>query len=180
VDVISDIIVTLSAFVSADGTGDAVDVRVEELLQQTVSQIPLMVGAKYCLLEGKTKQQLIQLQEDPSDLGGYFIIKGNEWSVDATESVKFNELSIRHLPKKHMVRGFVMSKPGDAFENNIQVTICYHEGNGQIFIVIEYERFKYVEIPFFFIYKIFGVANEIEMMKMIVQDDLLSKEQTSL
>lgn len=78
-----------------------------------------MVGSKYCLLENKTKPQLIELQEDPSETGGYFIIKGKEWSVDATESVKFNELSIQHIVKKHLVKGFVMSKPGDSFELSI-------------------------------------------------------------
>ena len=53
-----------------------------------------MIGSNHCVLNKKTRQQLILLEEDPSDNGGYFIIKGNEWSIDSTESVKFNELSI--------------------------------------------------------------------------------------
>ena len=75
-----------------------------------------MVGSKYCITHDKSKQHLIKLNEDPSDLGGYFLIKGTEWSVDATESVKFNELSIKRIAKNHHIKGFVMSKAGDSFE----------------------------------------------------------------
>lgn len=45
---------------------------------------------------------------------------------------------------------------------------------------MEHERFKFLDIPFFFIFKIFGIANEIDMMKMIVQDELNSKDQVSV
>ena len=51
-----------------------------------------MMGSKYCSLSRKSIEERIRLQEDPLDLGGYFIIKGNEWSLDFTESFKFNEL----------------------------------------------------------------------------------------
>lgn len=57
-----------------------------------------------------------------------------------------------------------MSKPGDAFELSIQVVIWYCEVTGRIYINLEHERIKFVDIPFFFIFKIFGIHNEIEMM----------------
>jgi len=50
------------------------------------------MGSKYCSLTSKSIEEKIKLQEDPLDLGGYFIIKGNEWSIDFTESFKMNEL----------------------------------------------------------------------------------------
>ena len=33
------------------------------------------------------------LEKDYSNNGGYFIINGNKWFIDSTESAKFNELS---------------------------------------------------------------------------------------
>ncbi len=51
-----------------------------------------MMGSKYCSLSKKSNEERIKLHEDPLDLGGYFIIKGNEWSLDFTESKKMNEL----------------------------------------------------------------------------------------
>ncbi len=51
-----------------------------------------MVGSKFCMTSNKTKEQLVALGEDPLDLGGYFILKSNEWSIDFVESIKMNEL----------------------------------------------------------------------------------------
>jgi len=59
------------------------------------------------------------------DLGGYFIIKGNEWSLDFTESFKFNELQIKNITKNKTIEGFILSKNGDGFEHSFQMTITY-------------------------------------------------------
>jgi hypothetical protein len=83
--------------------------------KQNIAQIPLMVGSKFCMLAGKTKEQLIELGEDPLDLGGYFILKSMEWSIDFVESIKMNELQLRNEPKKRLIRGFVISKAGDTY-----------------------------------------------------------------
>lgn len=77
-----------------------------------------MMGSKYCSLSHKSIEERIRLQEDPLDLGGYFIIKGNEWSLDFTESVKFNELQIKNIIKNKTVEGFILSKNGDGFEHS--------------------------------------------------------------
>ena len=79
-----------------------------------------------------------------------------------------------------MVRGFIMSKPGDAFELSICLTIYYCEKSGRIHLNMEHERFKFVDVPFFFIFKIFGISNEMEMVKMITEDELYSKDPTTL
>jgi len=82
-----------------------------------VAELPLMMGSKYCSLSSKSIEEKIKLHEDPLDLGGYFIIKGNEWSIDFTESFKMNELQIiKNTAKNKTIEGFVISKNGDGFE----------------------------------------------------------------
>ncbi len=66
--------------------------RAEVMNKQIIASIPLMVGSKFCMTANKTKEQLIELGEDPLDLGGYFILKSNEWSIDFVESIPMNEL----------------------------------------------------------------------------------------
>ena len=67
------------------------------------------------------------------------------------------------------LKGFVISKPGDAYEQSFQVTINFRYKEGKIVATIDsYERIHFVEIPFFLIFKIFGITNEIEMMEMII------------
>ena len=77
-----------------------------------------MMGSKYCSLTSKSIEEKIKLQEDPLDLGGYFIIKGNEWSIDFAESYKFNELKLKNEVKNKLVSGFIISKNGDGFETS--------------------------------------------------------------
>ncbi len=74
-----------------------------------------MGGSKYCFTTNKNKEQRIRLQEDPLDLGGYLILRGVEWSVDFTESIKYNELQIKNVAKNKEINGFVMSKLGDLY-----------------------------------------------------------------
>jgi DNA-directed RNA polymerase beta subunit len=133
-----------------------------------VAELPLMMGSKYCSMSSKSIEERIQLQEDPLDLGGYFIIKGNEWSIDFMESYKFNELKLRNEVKNKLVSGFIISKNGDGFEISHQVSIDYQYKTGKIVLRLEkHERIQYVDFPFYLIFKIFGVTNHIEMTEMI-------------
>ena len=42
------------------------------------------------------------------------------------------------------------------------------------------ERLDQVEVPFYVIFKLFGITNEIDMLEMIIQDDVNSQDPTSL
>ena len=63
---------------------------------------------------------LLNLNEDPTDLGGYFIVKSNEWLIDGLESMSFNSprefKNVGH--KNELCRADIISKPGDNFENS--------------------------------------------------------------
>ena len=70
------------------------DGKIEEkeyhFTNQKVSRIPIMVRSEMCNLHGKSKEAIVKLNEDVHDIGGFFIIKGNEWVIDNTESITFN------------------------------------------------------------------------------------------
>jgi hypothetical protein len=52
---------------------------------------------------------------------------------------------------------------------------------GKIQVRLEkYERVQYVEIPFYVIFKIFGITNHVEMTEMIIQDDVNSQSEISI
>ena len=138
-----------------------------------------MVGSKYCVSSNKrtaqnkrTIEEHIAMQEDPLDLGGYFILKGNEWSTDFVESFKFNEPQLRNEHKLKMIRGFVISKNGDTYEHSFETDVKYRYQDGQITVNIS--KIHETEIPFYLIFRMFDVNNEIEMMEMITQDDMSS------
>lgn len=92
VDILADVEIKLQSYSEEQLQGSLVQERIVTMPKQNIAQIPLMVGSKFCMTYGKTKEQLIALGEDPLDLGGYFILKSNEWSIDFVESIKMNEL----------------------------------------------------------------------------------------
>eukprot|EP00123_Amoebidium_parasiticum_P011568 comp20793_c0_seq1/m.27332 comp20793_c0_seq1/g.27332 ORF comp20793_c0_seq1/g.27332 comp20793_c0_seq1/m.27332 type:complete len:1123 (-) comp20793_c0_seq1:450-3818(-) len=59
-----------------------------------MAEVPLMVKSDACNLAGKTPQQLVELKEEHEEMGGYFIINGNE---------KIIRLLI--LPRRHYITG---------------------------------------------------------------------------
>ncbi len=52
--------------------------------------LPVMLKSKYCVLHGKSREELIEMGEDPDDPGGYFIVNGTERVVVAVEEVVSN------------------------------------------------------------------------------------------
>ena len=70
-----------------DGTEE---LRTEQIKNYRLGSIPIMVGTKLCNTYNKSRDTLLNLNEDPTDLGGYFIVKSNEWIIDSLESMTFN------------------------------------------------------------------------------------------
>eukprot|EP00667_Euglena_gracilis_P001236 EG_transcript_1236 len=44
----------------------------------TLGELPVMVGSSQCLLNGMTAQQRVALGEDEQEIGGFFVVNGNE------------------------------------------------------------------------------------------------------
>jgi hypothetical protein len=88
------------------------------------------------------------------------ILRGVEWSVDFTESIKYNELQIKNVAKNKEINGFVMSKLGDLYQHSFSALVRYNYKLGQISSTIDpYERIHFIMVPFFMIFKLFGVTN---------------------
>jgi DNA-directed RNA polymerase subunit B len=62
----------------------------KDVLQDTkrtyIGEVPVMVKSKKCNLNGLNEDELIQLGEDPKDLGGYFVINGVEKIISKSRS----------------------------------------------------------------------------------------------
>ena len=52
--------------------------RVIETYERMVGQVPVMVKSKLCNLHKLTPKELVAKGEEQHDLGGYFVVKGNE------------------------------------------------------------------------------------------------------
>ena len=62
-------------------------VNIKKLQKINIGKVPLMIGSKYCVLNNKT---INNNEECKYDLGGYFIVNGNEKVIVAQEKIAEN------------------------------------------------------------------------------------------
>jgi len=144
-------------------------VRTDSIKGLQIATIPVMVRSEKCHTYGLSRAELQAKGEDPLDEGGYYIIKGNEWTIDNIESRKFNDLhgfkNVGHL--NELARGEFISKPGDAFENSKRF-ILFYLNNRQIVCEITAPNFSNVRIPFYIIFRLMGMIKDKEIIDNIV------------
>jgi DNA-directed RNA polymerase beta subunit len=153
-------------------------IRNDKLLNFKLCKIPVMVGSKLCHKYGKDKKTLIELKEDPTDPGGYFIINGVEWAIDCVEAILFNKLRIfkNEGYQKEIIHAHIISKPGDYYLNSDEFIIRWLKDN-QITIEIKRDRLKNKLFPFYVIFRLLGWGSDKLIYEYILQslDDPISK-----
>jgi DNA-directed RNA polymerase beta subunit len=132
-----------------------------------ICKLPTMVNSKLCNMYNRSSESLIQLQEDPSDMGGYFVIKGNQYIIINMESMKYNESrEFVNDHKNEICRADIISKPGDAFENSYNLVLKLLN-NGSIVINMSMAGFKDIDIPFFLFFRALGVLSAKSIIEYI-------------
>lgn len=134
------------------------------------AKVPIIKNSIMCNTYGKTKEALMQMGEDPTDPGGYFIVK-SEWAVDCTESTTFNQekIYINEGYGKSRVRLDYISKPGDTYQNSDMIIIVFNKDN-TLTVEISRDKLMKVEIPFYLLFRAMGWSDDREMMDWIVFD----------
>ncbi len=144
--------------------------KTTEIPSFQIGDFPIMVGSVKCNTYNITREALKELHEDPNDLGGYFIAKRGEYIVDLLENIRYNSIHTHlQMGYKEYVRSEFLSQPGGAFENSSMLTIRYNE-NGQITIEINSTVSEKVRLPFYIIYRLFGMTSDREITSTIVFD----------
>ena len=158
--------------------GSAPKVREQEITNLHIAAMPIIVGSKLCHTYKKSKEALIQMQEDPTDPGGYVPIKGIEWVVDNIESILFNQIRcFRNLGhQKEMARGEIVSKPGDSYENSIETIIRILNDN-KLTIQIVRSEVQDVQFPFYLVFRALGWYSDKQIVESITYggDDQISR-----
>lgn len=144
------------------------EIKKEFIKNYRLGSIPIMVGSKLCNTYNKSRDTLIELNEDPTDLGGYFIIKSNDWIIDNIESMTYNlSREFKNMGyKNELARSDIISKPGDNFENS-SILICKLLTNGNIIFEITNNKFRDISIPFYVLFRAFGICSDKEICEHI-------------
>ncbi len=134
-----------------------------EQFTSLIGKIPVMVKSKYCHLYGLDKEALIKHYEDPKDLGGYFILNGNERVLIVVEDLVSNKLFIEKNstgPSKYT--GKLYSESGA-----YRIPHTIEQMKDGIFY-LSFTRFK--RVPIFAVIKALGLIKDQEITKFISEE----------
>ena len=67
-----------------------------ETMYVNFGDLPIMIKSDMCPLSKMSRKELIEIGEDPDDLGGYFIINGTERTLVLIEEIAPNRIIVEH------------------------------------------------------------------------------------
>ena len=158
--------IRLTAF-RKDGQKEIKEISIDGL---NISSIPIMIGSSHCNTRSCTPEMLKRINEDPTESRGYFIVGGKEYVITATENLTFNTpLIFKSTLKTQKVYATMLSQKGGVYGNSTQIVVYLNTDNS---IVIELQTYQFskVKIPFYNLYRMFGVCSDKEIAKMIVYE----------
>jgi DNA-directed RNA polymerase beta subunit len=135
-----------------------------------LGDIPILTRSDKCCTSVMTADALDAAGEDPYDQGGIFIVGGTEKIVQSMENIAKNTPTF-HLAvtDKEVVRCEVLSQAGIGFENSSQTKMLFNvDGSLMLEIVITME--KTVVVPFYIIFRAFGVLSDQKILEYVVGD----------
>ena len=135
-----------------------------------VGNIPLMVHSKYCLLEDSFYSK--NVDECEYDMGGYFIISGNDKVIISQERMTNNKIyNFKTDSGKYSYISEVRcNKNLNQMANVFRIKFLGDKNlNGKCTLYCSFSNLK-DDIPLLVLFKYFGVSNDKEIIKYILYD----------
>ncbi|MDK2908223.1 MAG: DNA-directed polymerase subunit [Candidatus Woesearchaeota archaeon] len=134
--------------------------KTSDSFETEIGVLPIMLKSKFCLLNGLSRDELIEKGEDPDDPGGYFIINGTERIVIKLEDLAQNCFSVeRNSIGPGEYRGRIFSE-----YNALKIAHSVERYSDGI-IYFSFARVK--KAPFALILKALGMISDQEIVKAI-------------
>lgn len=167
----ADLILNVTYRITAikhDGTEDVKEKIVEGL---TISSVPIMVKSNHCNTYQNSTEMLQEINEDPTDPGGYFIDKGNEYVLVGTENIVFNKplVFVPTTKGERVYSTLISQQESNMFSNSTNLVIRMLNDYA-IVLEIQTYTFSKLKIPFYILYRIYGILSDEEILNMIVYD----------
>ncbi len=126
-----------------------------------LGRIPVMLKSKVCRLYGRSREELIELGEDPDDPGGYFIINGSERCIVALEDLASNSIltKIEKSGTTKIYTAKILSVRG-----SLRTQVVVMLKRNEIVVTVPFIR---VPIPFSLLMKALGFEREEDIAKAV-------------
>jgi DNA-directed RNA polymerase II subunit RPB2 len=146
------------------------DAKKEVILpEKVIGSVPIMVKSKECVLYNMPASAQIELNEDPSDPGGYFIIDGLKKVMLIKKNTVKNVPQLCFIPSENSITCKYSSQPGDIYAKSTFVKIDLIANQHLLFSVSLGKDLNMV-VPFFAIYYMFNVVSDKDIFDTILPD----------
>ncbi|MEM3671316.1 MAG: DNA-directed RNA polymerase subunit B [Thermoprotei archaeon] len=134
-----------------------------------IGELPVMLKSNICITSGLSKEQLIEIGEDPEDPGGYFIINGSERIVVSQEDLATNHVFVEEGAASSSVLNVskVSSVTRTANRTNASVELTK---DGKLYVYIVRSKF-----PMGIVLRALGVETDRDMAQLISQDEQIQE-----
>lgn len=144
----------------------------EEKFSMELCRVPIMIRSSRCNTSviAADREELIRINEDPDDQGGYVIAGGIEYSLQISIDADVNQIKTiadNTLESKTAVYQDIISRPGNGFENSGR-TIVEISKTGLIYFTLHRKPFHF-PIPFFAVLGLFGMTNQRDITLLITE-----------
>lgn len=158
--------ITITAYMT-DGTED---VKTAHVPQTSIGKFPIMVKSDKCHLKGCDRETLKSLGEDPTEEGGYCIVRGSELVCSLHDNILYNSPHYhQRITQYEHIRMEYISQAGDVFENSSMIRVIYYK-NGQIVVMINSTKFDELKIPLCILYRVLGMSSDREIIETLMGD----------
>ncbi len=127
------------------------------IVEVQVGELPVMVKSKLCPLSKMSIDEIEAAGEDPDDLGGYFIVNGNERVLVLIEEIAHNKMI---LEKKGDISSIRVNSERNGF---VQQHILERKNDGSIYI--SFANIK--KLPPLVLLKVLGIETDKEITDAI-------------
>jgi DNA-directed RNA polymerase II subunit RPB2 len=159
---------TMKVITNSDNENDFI----KKLKRIKIGKIPLMIKSKYCVLNNHINYQ--DTDECKSDLGGYFIINGNEKVIVSQEKMAENKVYVFKISKaaskfSHVAEIKSIAENKFITPKNISIKLTTKDGTYGRTIKLFAPHIR-LEIPLFVMFRALGITSDKDILKYIVYD----------
>ena len=164
----SQLLIDLSIDIYSNENGDKKLLANKELKKVNIGKIPIMIGSKYCtsLINNSGECKL--------DLGGYFIVNGNEKVIVGQEKIAEQIVYVFKASKSnskysHIAEVKSVSKVGFNTPKNCSIKFSNKDVLKGKTLKVNIPHCR-ADIPLFIIFRAFGIESDKEIIKYILYD----------
>ena len=134
-----------------------------------IGDIPIMIKSDACILYKETTQKLIELGEDSTDPGGYFIINGSERIIMGAEDLSFGKIMVdKEVIGEHTYHKAKIYSAIIGYRSKLELVT---KGDGPVQVSVPGSP---VDIPLIVLQKALGLESDKEVADSIsMVDDIL-------